>query len=51
VLESKLKGNMVLIEGKQIIWEEIISEMKKLWEHIKLVAKHKVAVKTIEFCV
>jgi len=43
VLKSKLKGNMALIEGKQIIWEEIISEMKKQWEHLKLVTKQKVA--------
>lgn len=47
MLKNKLKVNMSLIEARKLIWDDIISEIKKIWEHVKLVRKQTVAVKTI----
>jgi len=40
---------MFLIEARQLIWDDIISEIKKIWEHLKLFAEQKAVVKTTEF--
>jgi len=51
VLKNKLKGNMSLIQGRQLIWDEIISEVKNIWEHMTLVAEQKIAIKDLQFSI
>jgi len=36
-----LKGNLSLIQAKDIIWADIISEMKSNWNFLMIVAKEK----------
>jgi len=40
---------MSLVEARQLIWDEIIFEMKKIWESMNLVAEQKLVVRSIEF--
>ena len=37
-LKERLKGNITLIEAKDIIWNEIIGEMKAAWEYLTIVS-------------
>ena len=48
-LKKRIKGNMSLIEARRIIWDDIISEIKSIWEHMNLVSKEKVVFKGVEF--
>ena len=38
-LKEKLKGNISLIQAKDIIWNDIIVEMKTIWDILTVVAK------------
>ena len=40
-LKERLNGNISLIKAKDIIWGEIISEMKSNWNSLNIVAKEK----------
>lgn len=42
---------MSLIKARKIIRDDIISKMKKIWEHIKLFAEQKYAIKTTKFLI
>jgi len=42
---------MSLIETRKIIWDDIIFEMKNIWEHMKLVVEPKSVVKTTKFLI
>jgi len=37
-LNNRLKGNMSLVEARQLISNDVIYEMKNIWEQLKLVA-------------
>lgn len=50
-LNSKLKGHMALVEATQIFWEDIVFEIKKVFEHLKLVAEKRDAIKATKFFV
>ena len=40
-LKDKLKGNISLIQAKDIIWNDIISEMKSIWDFLMVVAEER----------
>ena len=40
-LKEKLKGNISLIKAKDIIWNEIISEMQSKWDSMNIIARDK----------
>lgn len=40
---------MFLFEAGHIIWVDIISEVKSIWEHMKLVVEQRGAVMNIKF--
>ena len=40
-LKEKLKGNISLIKAKDIIWNEIISEMQSKWDSMNIIAREK----------
>ena len=46
-----LKGNFSLLEARKIIQDDIVSEIKKIWEHLKLVVEKKSAINTIELSI
>lgn len=48
MLKEKLKGNMFLVHVRHLIWDEIISELKNIWEHLTLFSEQKIVVKDIE---
>ena len=47
-LKEKLKGNITLIQAKDIIWNEIIEEMKAAWGSLTIVSEEKSIVKDFE---
>ena len=40
-LKEKLKGNMSLIQAKDIVWNEIIEVMKTVWESLIILSEEK----------
>lgn len=38
-----MKGNMSLLEDRQLVWDEIIEEMNLNWDHVTLMHEKKVA--------
>ena len=47
-LKEKLKGNISLIQAKDIIWNDIIAEMKTIWDFLTVVAEEKSIIKEFE---
>lgn len=47
-LKENLKGNISLIRVKYIIWNDIISEMKSIWNFLMVVAEEKSLIKDFE---
>ena len=47
-IKNNLKGNMLLIQARQLICDEINFEVKNIWEHIILVGEQNIAVKDID---
>ena len=40
-LKEKLKGNMSLIQAREIIWNDIIQQVKAIWDHMIFKEKDK----------
>ena len=47
-LKEKLKGNITLIQAKDIVWNEIIEVMKTTWESLIIVSEEKSIVRDIQ---
>ena len=47
-LKEKLKGNISLIQAKDIIQNDIIVEMKAIWGFLTIVAKEKCIIRDFE---
>lgn len=47
-LKEKLKGNISLIQAKDIIWNDIIAEMKTIWDFLTIVVEEKSIIKEFE---
>ena len=47
-LKEKLKGSISLIQEKDIIWNDIISEMKSIWSCLKIVVEEKSLIRECE---
>lgn len=48
-LKAKLKGNMCLLHAKQLVWHEIIDELKYHLDYLILLHEQKAAIKKYEF--
>lgn len=43
-LREKMKGNMSLIQSKEILWDEIIEIIKGIWEFLVIISEEKTIV-------
>lgn len=44
-----MKGNMSLIQSRHIIWDEIIFDVKNIWDNLTLIVEKKIAIKETQF--
>ena len=47
-LKEKVKGNMSLIQAREIIWNDIINTMNNVCEFMSIVAEEKAIVRNLE---
>lgn len=47
-LKEKVKGNMSLLEVREIIWNDIINKVKNVWEFMSIVEEEKSIVRDLE---
>lgn len=47
-LKEKLKGNMSLIQERDIIWNDIIEQVKVIWDYMWIMVEDKTIVRDLE---
>jgi len=47
-LKEKMKGNMSLIQAREIIWDEVIEVIKGIWEFLLIIFEEKTVVRDME---